>query len=155
MTEEFKFPALKEKLGQLDAARKSLHNVFTEAGPEMDMTKVKSLGNADAVDWIRTKSEEITTLKVEAEKLKTVARAAEQVKDYKGGAESGAGDEGANEKKEDKSLGELFVKSAAFKHKGETAHFDVGLKTLFQRSAGWTPEVTRSGLVTLKPLADR
>lgn len=153
------FPALKEAQGKLDAARKSLRDVFTEAGPEMDMDKVKSVaGDRNAkVDYIRTKNEEIDGLKAEVDRLKVVQRAAEESKAFESGSEGTRGsDEGAGEGREEKSLGELFTDSVAYKSKGQSAHLDVGLKTLFQTGrfsgAGWSPEIVRSGLVTLKPM---
>lgn len=149
------FPALKEAQGKLDAKRKSLRDVFAEAGPEMDMDKVKSIsGDRKAkVDFIRSANEEIDALKAEVDGLKAVQRAAEENANNPAPEHKGS-DQGRETKDGDKpqSLGELFVKSDAFKTKGALAHVDVGLKTLFQRSAGWDPEVVRSGLVTLKPM---
>lgn len=152
------FPALKEAQGKLDASRKSLRDLFAEAGPDMDMSKVKSIQGDSAVkvEWIQTKNAEITAQKAEVEKYKAVALAAENSKAYDAeqGAQIGGSDggEGPENKSVQKSFGEQFVKSAAFKRKGDTSHLDYDVKTLFQRSAGWTPEVTRSGLVTLKPM---
>jgi HK97 family phage major capsid protein len=147
------FPALKEAQGKLDAARASLKTAFEEAGPELDMDKIKSVpGDRNAkVDWIRARNEELDGLKADVEKYKAVERAAEMTKhfpeiDHKGSdAEGNKGGQGF------KSLGAHFVESKAFKNKGEVATLDVGLKTLFQTTAGWTPEVIRSGLVTLSP----
>jgi HK97 family phage major capsid protein len=148
------FPALKEAQGKLDAKRKSLRDVFAEAGPDLDMDKVKSVtGDRNAkVDFIRTTNEEIDGLKGEVDRLSAVQRAAEESAKYEAPENKGS-DQGAETKDEKaQSLGELFVKSSAFTNKGQKATLDVGLKTLFQRTAGWSPEVTRSGLVTLKPM---
>lgn len=153
------FPAMKAAQGELDAARKSLRDVLTEATADLDMSKIKSVaGDHNAkVDWIRTKNEEIDTLAQKVQGLKAVQRAAEATAAYdaaNGGtkAPNGADGDPNAESKGFKSIGQHFVESDAFKHKGAVAHLDVGLKTLFQESAGWDPEIVRSGLVTLKPM---
>jgi HK97 family phage major capsid protein len=150
------FPALKEAQGKLDNARKALFDVMQEAqtsGKGYDMDAIKSVsGDKTAkLEWIRAKNEEIGQLKGEVDSLRAVADAADAVKDY---APENKGDDRGTETKDGRSasIGELFVKSAAFKSKGAVSHLDVGMKTLFQRTAGWDPEVVRSGLVTLQPM---
>ncbi len=142
------FPALTEAQGKLDHARKQLHDVFAEAGADLDMSKVKSVeGDSKAkVEWIRAKNAEIDDLAVKVEDLETVAKAAQRVRDNEGDdrrAESGAeqGIRGA------KSFGDLFIESKAFKGKqgavGPEARLDVELKALLETGTGWTPETTR------------
>ena len=48
-----------------------------------------------------------------------------------------------------KSIGDLFVASAAYKNRkdGDVAELDINLKTLFQTGAGWAPQSIRTGLV--------
>ncbi len=152
------FPALKEALGKLDAARKSLRDVFAEAGPEYDMSKVKSISGdtAEKLGWIRTKNEEIEGLKSKVDELKALHTAAGEAAKYEGGREEG----GQRERKgghrpEFKSFGEgLEAKYSELTDftKGRKTHIDIELKTLFQRSAGWDPEDVRSGRVELTPL---
>ncbi|MEU8379772.1 phage major capsid protein [Streptosporangium sp. NPDC048865] len=145
------FPALTEAQGKLDAARKSLHDVFTEAGPEMDMAKVTSIeGDSKAkVDWIRTKNTEIDELAVEVEGLVDVAKAANAVREHsqKGERRGEAGDERGKTERGTKSLGDLFTDSPAFKGRqgavGPEAHLDIELKALLDTATGWTPETTR------------
>jgi HK97 family phage major capsid protein len=145
------FPALEEKQGALDAARKSLHDVFTEAGPELDMGKVKSIeGDSNAkVEWIRTKNAEIDSLAEEVEKLLDVAKAAQSVRDHDGKGEEGRGEPGDGRVKggRAKSLGDLFLESQAYKGRqgpvGPEAHLDMDLKALMDTATGWTPETTR------------
>jgi len=151
------FPALTEARGKLDTARKSLKSVFDEAGPDLDMAKVKSVegDSAAKVEWIRTKNAEIDGLAKEVEGLETVARAAEGVKaaetDVEAKARGGERGDGSKGKREgeQKSLGDLFTASEAFTGKkgrqGPEAHLDVEVKTLMTTASGWTPETTRTG----------
>jgi HK97 family phage major capsid protein len=152
-----KFPALEEAQGKLDAARKELFGVMQEAKTSSsgvyDMDKVKSItgSKSEKLAWIQAKNEELAALKGEVEQQLALKSAAETASSYEVPEHKGD-DRHETKGADERSLGELFVKSAAFKRKGDTGHFDVDLKTLFQRSAGWAPEVTRSGLVTLKPM---
>jgi HK97 family phage major capsid protein len=54
-----------------------------------------------------------------------------------------------------KSVGQLFVESKAFSgfsgNIGPEVHLDVETKTLFETTAGWTPEATRGPRVELTP----
>lgn len=154
-----KFPALEEAQGKLDAARKELFGVMQEAKTTsngvFDLEKVKSLSGdkTERLAWVQAKNAELAELKKEVDAQQALASAANFASNYEGEQK---GSEGHEEKgsgfEHGQSLGELFVKSNAFKSKGARASFDVDLKTLFQRPAGWTPESTRSGLVTLKPM---
>ena len=145
------FPALTEAQGKLDLARKSLHDVFTEAGPELDMTKVKSIeGDSKAkVDWIRTKNEEIDKLAVEVEELNGVAKAAERSRQYDEQRDNHRehGSEPGGEQRGTKSFGDMFVESQAFKGKrgpiGPEATLDIELKTLLDTGTGWAPPTVR------------
>lgn len=151
------FPALKEAQNKLDAKRKALFDVMKEAqssGKGYDMDAIKSVSGSkdDKLGWIRTANEEIASLKAEVTSLSAVSDAAENLKGYEDNSNKGA-DEGRETKASGfKSLGELFTSSEAFKTKGAISHLDIDLKTTFERDAGWEPESTRSGLVTLKPM---
>jgi HK97 family phage major capsid protein len=138
------FPALKEAQGRLDAARKGLADVFAQAGPELDVKRVKGI-EGDVVEHIRNENARIEDLSAKVEGLKGVAKAAESVKGYEAGDVAPAREEGA------KDLGGAFVKSAAFGRKGAEAKLDVELKTLMTTSAGWAPESVRSGRVMDDP----
>ncbi len=153
MTDLMEFPALKEALGKLDERNKKLHGIFSEAGPEMDMAKVKSLDGDSAakVEAIRALNEEIDAAGEEVDRLKAVARAAARSKDWEAAQEKGAGDGGkggkAREAEARKSFGEQFTDSIAFKGKqgasGPEAHLDIELKALFDSGAAGTPETVR------------
>lgn len=152
------FPALKEAQGKLDAARKSLADVMAEAKTSSagtyDMDAIKSVpgSKADKLAWIQARNEELTGLKADVEREKSVAQAAQFASEHT--PQHKGSDEGAERKGggSSLSLSEAFVKSAAFKNKGAKAHLDVDLKADFRRDAGWQPEATRSGLVTLIPM---
>jgi hypothetical protein len=168
---EYMFPALKEAQGKLDQARKTMADVFAEAGPDMDLSKVKSISGAadDAakLDYIRkTNDVEIPALKSEVEKLRALARAAEDAKGYKG--DDRKGDEGDQGRKapEFKSWGDAIMESAAVKGKmrgadsGPAVALDVDMKAQltafgtpnFAASSGWDPFDPRTGHVQLEAL---
>lgn len=148
------FPALRDAQARLGAKRKALGDVMAQAkadGGVYDMDKITSVQGTkdDKLAWIRSANEELADLKQEVTRLSAVSSAARFLDDNSEskGAENGNGPE----VKGGESLGQLFTKSSAFKRKGDTGILDVDLKTLFQRPSGWTPESTRSGLVTLSP----
>jgi HK97 family phage major capsid protein len=138
------FPALVEVEGKITERRKQLKSIFDEAGPDLDMSKVKSLGDpADVVAKIRELNGELDELGRKQTELATVKVA------YERSSESIEAAEEQTERKahEAKSFGELFTKSNAYKTKGALAELDIEVKTLMTTSAGWAPETTRSGRV--------
>jgi HK97 family phage major capsid protein len=147
------FPALKEAHEKLDAKRKSLKSIFDEAGPERDLSRVKSIeGGKDAVlDEIRKLNDEITDLGKKREAEVTLVRAVKAMQANDDGAlaellgESADGDGGYTAgRKARKSFGQLFIESKAGSElKGREVDIDFELKTLFSTSAGWAPESTR------------
>lgn len=151
------FPALSEAEAKLSAKQKALASIFEEAGPELDMSKVKSLGDSvDVVDHIRQANAELTEIGQEVVRLREVANAAQAVK---GGDAPGVvpGDSRPSGRSS-KTFGDLFVESAAYRDKtgdrGPEAHLDIDLKALahpqnalFETGAGWAPETTRTGRV--------
>jgi hypothetical protein len=161
------FPALKEAQGLLDAKRKELADVLTEAGADYDMGKVKSLdGDTHAkVAWIGEKNAEIDEAKSKVDQLLVVARAAGAAKEAEEHAEAGS-EPGSDTQTKDshrstKTFGEQFLDSPAFKEYrpgsgiGPQTTLDVDvnsfLKADFLTSAGWAPETTRTGRVEMFP----
>jgi hypothetical protein len=161
---------LKELRGKIEEKRKSLQTVFDEAGPDRDMGAVKSLeGDSTAkVESIGKINDEIGELTKQAEPfekeettLTKAARAAAELAevedhpghDTKGRQERGRGAEG-EEHAHVKSIGEIFIESeAGHSKKGKTVEMDeVGLKTLFQTSAGWEPFNPRTGRLAEMPV---
>lgn len=140
------FPALADAQGRLKAQQDKLGAIFAEAGETIDLTKVTSLdGDTKAkADAIRALNDELTDLGKEVDGLLAVQKAAERAERAEGGTESGDGaTETGTRGGATKSLGALFADSEARRNKGRDATLDIDTKTLFQRTAGWTPEVTR------------
>lgn len=157
------FPALKDAQGKLDAKRKSLADLLAEAGPEYDMSKVKSVqGDTQAkVEWIRNVNSEIDECKSKVDELMVVARAAAAATEGQGDTESGDGakhdTEPATKGGRRKSVGEMIMGSDAVKGfvsgsgRGPQARVDVDLKATFSTTAGWDPEDLRTGRVEMFP----
>lgn len=155
------FPALTEAKGKLNAKRDELAGILKEAGPDYDMSKVKSIqGDTSAiVAHIGALNTEIDERKGKVDELLVIARAAGAAKEAEQ-EESGAKDlpdEPRTKGGQRKSLGELFIASTAFKGYttglgvGPAANLNLELKTLFQTGAGWAPETTRTGRVEMFP----
>lgn len=147
------FPALEEAQGKLKAVRDQIGAVMEEAGPELDLGKVKSLegDNTAKREAFLALDVEANALGEEVDKLKAIQRIATQ-NAAEGSGESGDGATKTAERREEfKSLGETLVDSDAFKMKagavGPESEIDFDLKTLFQTSAGFAPETTRTGRV--------
>ncbi len=153
------FPALKEATDKLVAKQAELKSFFDEAGPELDMDKVKSVegDSAAKVEWIRTKNAELDDLGKKVEDLREVQKAADAVRGVPGQRSGSGPDDDQASQGGRKSLGEAFVKSKAFTGRqgkqGPEAHLDIELKTLMTTTAGWAPETTRTG--TVIPFATR
>ena len=145
------FPALKEAKGKLDAKRKELATIFDEAGPDIDLAKVKSVdGDTTAkAAHIKNLNDEMSDLGKKYDELREVAKAAGAARDTEDS------DEPAGEPGDDRSgggrggfktLGRRFVEAKGYdvlKVKDREIEFDVELKTLLDTATGWAPETTR------------
>lgn len=157
------FPALKEKEEALAAKRKELADIFGQAGPEMDLAQVKSIRGTtvDKAAHIRKLNDEQTDLGKEVDNLLAVQKAADRAKvaELGGGEHGDATDENYRtpQRPTQKSIGELFVESQAFKGRtgpvGPSASLDINLKTLLTTTAGFGPETVRTGDIV--PFATR
>lgn len=143
---------LVEKRGELDAKRKALQEIFTEAGPDLDMDKVKSVeGDSQAkVEKIRSLHDEIGDLQKAVDSFVIAikasegedaqAEAREVLRDMKHGERGGGAPQ-------IKSLGQYFADSKQYREakdkKDLSIEYDIELKTLMTTSAGWAPETTR------------
>jgi HK97 family phage major capsid protein len=152
------FPALKEAQGKLEAKRKELGEIFAEAGPEIDLSKVKSVKGTthDIAAKIRELNDEQTDLGKQVDELVAVQKAAERARTPEDRKNVGHGEVGSdqggpayNGGPRQKSFGELFTESDAYKLKagavGPERTLDIELKTLMTTAAGFAPEVTRTG----------
>ena len=142
--------------GKADDRRKQLKQIFDEAGPDVDMSKVKTIdGDSTAkVEEINKINNELDDLVKQAEPLEAelavLVRASEAAKRFDGKQPHPGhpeGGKGGSEPAGRKSVGELFLESeAGGRLKGQAIEIpDVNLKTLFETSAGWTPEEIRTG----------
>lgn len=163
MTEDdVRFPALEELENKIEAKSKLIGQIFEEAGPEIDLHAVKCIsGDSMAkAEEIRKINNELTDLGKQADELRGVQKAAQRVRTAGASTPSPAGEPGsepdgarqmATAERQAKSFGQLFVESRAYKARtggvGPEAKLDVELKTLFQTTAGWAPESTRTGRV--------
>lgn len=153
---EVKFPALDELNGKIDTKSKLLGTIFDEAGPEIDLNKVKAIhGDSMAKsEEIRKINDELTDLGKQRDELVGVQKAAQRVRMAGTAAEraEAGGQDGAETgtetgHKQRKSFGELFTASKAYKAKGELGTVDADLKTVMSTGAGWAPETIRTGRV--------
>lgn len=165
---------LDAKREELASKQTALKAVFDEAGPDRDFDKIKSLdGDTTAkVEAVRNMNTELESIVAEVKSLEDVERAAKRVGEIGDWMDSKAGSvpppTTGDAPVAAKSLGELFIESAAFKgmqrgaSTGPAAQLDIGgalgkggttagafVKTLMETTAGWTPETLRSGRLVL------
>lgn len=137
----FEIPELPEIEGKLTERRKHLAAIFDEAGPDIDVTKVKSV-DGDVVDHIRAVNEEIDALAKRRESLLVLAKGAENADPEDPEDDGDEFRPGAR-----KSLADLIAESPARTQKGVAHELDVDmraqLKTLMTTAAGWAPAVVR------------
>lgn len=154
------FPALDEAIEKKAAKEAELAKIFDQAGPNLDLKAVKRdalpagyrEGDTSAIAaLIKNINDELTDMGKEVDNLKGVQAAHDRQKGGRNGGESGDGAARGHDGASVISVGEAFVKSQAYKGKlnagpvGPTATLDLEIKTLMQTSAGWAPEVTRTG----------
>lgn len=144
------FPALAEAQGKLKDRRKQLAAIFEEAGPEVDLSKVKSVSgdSREIAEHIKKLNDEMADLGKDVDRLKSVQSAADAVK---AAEEAGEPVEtGAPAAKGRKSFGDLFMESKAGSDlKGHTVELKYDIKALFDTATGWAPEVTRGPRIVL------
>lgn len=160
-----------EKRKELEAKSGTLSAVFKQAGEEMDLSKVKKIGDLDVkaksyttvqiAEEVRKLNDELTDLGKEVDMLAQVEKASQDVKALQERVKAPASPiahptsdaPGPSQESARKGLGDAIVASDLFKNHqsgtmeaGEVQGFGLKeLKTLFQTSAGWEPESTRIG----------
>lgn len=146
------------KRNELKAKQEALGKIFEEAGPELDMSKIKLLdGSAvEKVERIRQLNDELNAIGMEVEKLAGIEKSLADQK--RRSAELGSQNaqtfdqpEGQKDQKRIITLGELFCKSDVYanrKHPGVQQSLpEFEMKTLFETGAGWAPESLRTGRI--------
>lgn len=141
---------LVEKRNALDAKRQKLAAVFAEAGPDLDMDKVKSLDGDTVAKAAAVKSlhDEINADSVEVDELASTVKALQSGADRDTEREDHdrmkhTGGLGIDAKQVHKSLGQLAVEAKGWGERETEIDIDVDLKTLMTTAAGWAPETTR------------
>lgn len=145
------FPALDELNGKIAVKQKEIGTIFDEAGPDLDLKRVKSVkGDSHVIaSHVRKLNDELTDLSKQRDDLVAVEKAhnASRVAG-EGNGETGDGADPTPVPAQRKSLGEMFTRSKAYKARsgpiGPEATLDVELKTLMTTTAGWDPEETRT-----------
>ena len=138
------FPALAEAKGKLTEKRKALATIFEQAGPEIDLSKVKGI-EGDVAAHIKSLNDELTDLGKERDRLEEVKAAAANARQ----TESIEDDRPAEAKRQ-KSFGELYVESkSGSEFKGQERELKFDLKALFSTTAGLAPDVVRGPRIVL------
>jgi HK97 family phage major capsid protein len=133
---------LKEINEAIIAKSKALHDIFEEAGPDMDMSKVKSLsGDTTAkVEAIKAMNAELDDLGKKRDQANQLIESRKRADEMANAQPIPKADPSPSARK---SLGEMVMESPALKNKRQTSSLDVDLKTLFERTAGFAPESVR------------
>lgn len=161
-TDVIEFPRLKEAREDLATHQKKLATILEEAGDNYDMAKVKSI-DGDNTAKVATIRELHTALEEKGKtvtELLDVARAANAAKAHEhalafeeGAPTDGDGEHGTKTRRGEHFIDALMASNAVKGFKanvGPTATLDnVEFKTLFETSAGWAPETTRTGRVEM------
>ncbi|MPZ13975.1 MAG: phage major capsid protein [Chloroflexi bacterium] len=153
-----------EKRNELKAKHDALAAIFAEAGPERDFTKITTLGGDTKakIEEIGRRNTELTALHAEVEGLVAVDDAKANVDRLAADSHQPANRvplpaAGQGRTVPQKSLGELVTESKAItgyrsgSGVGPVDAVDIELKALFLTTAGWPPESTRSGVITMLP----
>ena len=159
--------ALLEKREEMAQKAKALHDVFEEAGPDRDFSKVKCLGSMDVpgklakVRQMNTELEDVHQVVKNLEEMDGIALKAQEhwrANHEPAGPMIHPATEG-RPRLETKSIGQLLVESREYQVQKrrrqwaeplELSHVDIR-NTVFRTGAGWDPDVIRTGRVELDP----
>lgn len=153
-------PKLIEKREELKEKAKHLHEIFEQAGEDMDLSKVDLIDgdSKGKAEKIRSLNDELTDIGKEIDELAELDRIAQNAKAateakieramrHSGGDAGGLG--AAADPATVKSFGRLIRESGALgEQKGRTVAIEIPeVKATFATTAGWAPETTRTGRV--------
>lgn len=154
---------LKEKQDQLTAKSAKLAEIFDKAGSDVDFSKSEVLAlagakdSAEVVEKVRAMNAELADLGKKRDEIAEVKAIQDRMEAERKTPVNAPPIAGAPEREVPrKSFGEVITESKAWKayrsskspsESQETGYGLKELKTLFQTSAGWSPESTRTGLV--------
>lgn len=134
-------PELKETEGKLTEKRKFLKQIFDEAGPDLDMDKVKVItgDSKEKVKQINDANVECDDLEEKANGIRILLKGALYARD----ADVEPGRLEREGERQTKSIGQIIAESEAMTTKQREYEVDVELKTLLATATGWTPQLVR------------
>lgn len=151
---------LVQQLEEIEVKSAEMKLVFDEAGPEMDLSLVKTLNGEDVKDtaeivaWIQERESELADLNADARDKAALIKSSENnsqlltILDLLKAPSNALSHAVADVAGESKSFGERFTDAYSPDMKGREITFDdFDIKTLFETTAGWLPESTRTGKV--------
>lgn len=153
---------LKKMVEEIKVKSAEMAAVFAEAGPELDFDKVTTLkgddikSNEDKVKWVQEREQELADLNTAmAERIaleKTRDHSSELMSvldllDQPSNMISAAVEAAKGDKSAGKGFWESFTKAYKPELKDTEFELDIDVKTLFETTAGWPPETTRTGRV--------
>lgn len=139
------YKEVKEKLA---AKGQLVSQIYSEAGEDLDFSKVKCLGDGDT----KTKVEKLNQIELEVTDLTADAKEYADIAAKRQKADQDAGFKGdlprerpAIEPKSLKSIGALFKESNVYQHrlKDVPLNIDIDTKSIMQTASGWAPESMR------------
>ena len=158
-------PKLAEKREELQGKQKILHEIWQEAGEDIDFEKVKAIegDTAAKINKVKQLNTELDTIFDEIKGLEEIealaAKDAERQKWLNEPAQRmqhpGGGPLQTKDGQE-LTLGKLWIESQAYKsflqgQQGVKAEIDMDLKTVFRTGAGWATEAVRLPRLELDP----
>lgn len=148
----------KELREEIAAKSKSINDIFEEAGPDRDFTKIKSIegDTKGKVEKVQSMLKELEDLNDEIEQVKSLdsasKRASELSKEYNQPATKMSFPNPGDAKLEVKTLGQLIMeKKGELRPNGSPITVPFEVKTLFETAAGWAPESIRLPGAVLAP----
>lgn len=155
-------PTLKAMVEEIRAKADEVAVVYAEAGPEFDFDKVTTLkgddikSNEDKVTWLQEREKDLADLNaVMAERIeleKSRDHSSELISvldllDHPTNMIAAAVEAAKDDPSSSPGFWESFTKAYTSEMKDTEFELDIDVKTLFETTAGWAPETTRTGRV--------